>query len=145
MGPPGAGKGTQALNIAKHFSIPHISTGDIFRENLKKETPLGIEAKSYMDKGLYVPDDVTNRIVEDRLTWNDVKNGFIVKNNISYFVNILNVYSNLYISKCTDITKFDYIVYTDNEYTIMFDTLDGAYEFLRDQTPTQFIHPFPEE
>ena len=78
MGPPGAGKGTQALNIAKHFSIPHISTGDIFRENLKKETPLGIEAKSYMDKGLYVPDDVTNRIVEDRLTWNDVKNGFLL-------------------------------------------------------------------
>lgn len=78
MGPPGAGKGTQALNIAKEFNIAHISTGDIFRENLKKETPLGKEAKSYMDKGIYVPDEVTNRIVEDRLTWSDVTNGFLL-------------------------------------------------------------------
>ncbi|NBO79578.1 MAG: adenylate kinase, partial [Actinobacteria bacterium] len=78
MGPPGAGKGTQALNIAKEFNIAHISTGDIFRENLKKETPLGKEAKSYMDKGVYVPDEVTNRIVEDRLTWSDVANGFLL-------------------------------------------------------------------
>ncbi len=78
MGPPGAGKGTQAVNIAKEFKITHISTGDIFRENLKKETPLGKEAKSYMDQGLYVPDEVTNRIVEDRLTWPDTVNGFLL-------------------------------------------------------------------
>lgn len=78
MGPPGAGKGTQAVNIAKTLNIPHISTGDIFRENLKKETPLGLEAKSFMDQGLYVPDDVTNRIVEDRLTWPDTKYGFLL-------------------------------------------------------------------
>lgn len=78
MGPPGAGKGTQALNIANEFKITHISTGDIFRENLKKETPLGKEAKSYMDQGLYVPDEVTNRIVEDRLTWPDTANGFLL-------------------------------------------------------------------
>lgn len=78
MGPPGAGKGTQALNIAKSFNIPHISTGDIFRKNMKKQTPLGLEAKVFYDKGLYVPDDVTNRIVEDRLTWDDTQNGFLL-------------------------------------------------------------------
>ena len=78
MGPPGAGKGTQAVNISKTFNIPHISTGDIFRENMKKETPLGLEAKAFYDQGLYVPDEVTNRIVEDRLTWDDAKNGFLL-------------------------------------------------------------------
>lgn len=78
MGPPGAGKGTQAKFIAEKFSIPHISTGDIFRENLKKETAIGLEAKSYMDRGEYVPDDVTNRIVADRLTWPDAANGFLL-------------------------------------------------------------------
>ena len=78
MGPPGAGKGTQAKFIAEKFSIPHISTGDIFRENLKKETAIGLEAKSYMDRGEYVPDEVTNRIVADRLTWPDAANGFLL-------------------------------------------------------------------
>jgi adenylate kinase len=78
MGPPGAGKGTQAVSISKTFNIPHISTGDIFRENMKKETPLGLEAKAFYDQGLYVPDEVTNRIVEDRLTWDDAKNGFLL-------------------------------------------------------------------
>lgn len=78
MGPPGAGKGTQAVNISKTLNIPHISTGDIFRENMKNETPLGLEAKAFYDKGMYVPDEVTNRIVEDRLTWDDAKNGFLL-------------------------------------------------------------------
>jgi adenylate kinase len=78
MGPPGAGKGTQAVNIAKTLNIPHISTGDIYRENMKNETPLGLEAKVFYDKGMYVPDEITNRIVEDRLTWDDVKNGFLL-------------------------------------------------------------------
>ena len=78
MGPPGAGKGTQAINIAKTLNIPHISTGDIYRENMKNETPLGLEAKVFYDKGIYVPDEITNRIVEDRLTWNDAKNGFLL-------------------------------------------------------------------
>jgi adenylate kinase len=78
MGPPGAGKGTQAKFIAEKFAIPHISTGDIFRENLKKETPIGLEAKGYMDRGEYVPDEVTNRIVADRLTWPDAKNGYLL-------------------------------------------------------------------
>lgn len=78
MGPPGAGKGTQAANIAKLFNIPHISTGDIFRENMKKETSLGLEAKTFYDKGLYVPDEVTNRIVEDRINWQDAQSGFLL-------------------------------------------------------------------
>jgi len=71
VGPPGAGKGTQAQFLAAHFAIPHISTGDIFRANLKGETALGIEAKKYMDKGELVPDSVTNDMVKDRLNQND--------------------------------------------------------------------------
>ena len=67
VGPPGAGKGTQAVNLAAHFSIPHISTGDIFRSNLKEGTPLGVEAKSYMDRGELVPDEVTIGMISARL------------------------------------------------------------------------------
>jgi adenylate kinase len=78
VGPPGAGKGTQAVNLAAHFSIPHISTGDIFRSNLKEGTPLGLEAKSYMDRGELVPDEVTNKMVKDRLGKDDVRSGFLL-------------------------------------------------------------------
>jgi adenylate kinase len=78
VGPPGAGKGTQAVFLAEHYSIPHISTGDIFRANLKANTPLGQEAKSFMDRGELVPDSVTNAMVKDRLTHDDVANGFLL-------------------------------------------------------------------
>lgn len=78
VGPPGAGKGTQAVNLAARFSIPHISTGDIFRSNLKEGTPLGMEAKSYMDRGELVPDEVTNKMVKDRLNRSDVDGGFLL-------------------------------------------------------------------
>jgi adenylate kinase len=78
MGPPGAGKGTQAKFIAEHFKIPAISTGDIFRANVSQGTPLGVEAKSYMDKGEYVPDSVTNRMVRDRIDESDAVNGFLL-------------------------------------------------------------------
>ena len=78
VGPPGAGKGTQAVHLAAHYSIPHISTGDIFRANLKEGTPLGLQAKSYMDKGELVPDSVTNAMVKDRLTQADTANGFLL-------------------------------------------------------------------
>jgi adenylate kinase len=78
VGPPGAGKGTQAQFLAAHYSIPHISTGDIFRANLKASTPLGLEAKSFMDSGQLVPDSVTNEMVKDRLTHDDVVNGFLL-------------------------------------------------------------------
>ena len=78
VGPPGAGKGTQAVHLASHFSIPHISTGDIFRLNIKGETELGLLAKSYMDAGNLVPDSVTNDMVADRLTHDDAKAGFLL-------------------------------------------------------------------
>ena len=78
LGPPGAGKGTQAKLISEKFNIPHISTGDIFRSNIKGKTPLGIKAKSYIDKGQLVPDEVTIGIVEDRLQKDDCKNGFLL-------------------------------------------------------------------
>ena len=78
VGPPGAGKGTQAVQLAAHYSIPHISTGDIFRANIKNSTELGKKAQSFTDKGELVPDSVTNEMVKDRLTNDDVANGFIL-------------------------------------------------------------------
>ena len=78
VGPPGAGKGTQAERLAQRLDVPHISTGDLFRANLGQETPLGLEAKSYMDKGNLVPDDVTVRMVRERLADDDVEKGFIL-------------------------------------------------------------------
>ena len=78
VGPPGAGKGTQAVHLAAHYSVPHISTGDIFRANLKEGTPLGLQAKGFMDKGELVPDSVTNAMVKDRLTNSDTTNGFLL-------------------------------------------------------------------
>ena len=78
VGPPGAGKGTQAQFLAAHFSIPHISTGDIFRANLKAGTELGNQAKAFMDRGELVPDSVTNEMVKDRLTQDDAVQGFLL-------------------------------------------------------------------
>ena len=78
IGPPGAGKGTQASKLSEVFGIPAISTGDIFRENVKNETPLGLEAKSFMDSGAYVPDSLTNKLVRDRLKNPDCANGFLL-------------------------------------------------------------------
>lgn len=78
MGLPGAGKGTQASEIVKKFPIPHISTGDMFRKAIKDETELGKEAKSYMDRGELVPDEVTVGIVKERLSEDDAKKGFLL-------------------------------------------------------------------
>jgi adenylate kinase len=78
MGPPGAGKGTQAVFIAEKLGIPHISTGDIFRANVSQGTPLGVEAKKFMDAGEYVPDSVTNAMVADRLAQPDAQKGFLL-------------------------------------------------------------------
>ena len=78
VGPPGAGKGTQAQFLSEHYLIPHISTGDIFRANLKAGTPLGIEAQKFMDSGELVPDSVTNEMVKDRLAHSDTANGFLL-------------------------------------------------------------------
>ena len=78
MGPPGAGKGTQARFVADHFGVPAISTGDIFRANVSQGTPLGVEAKRYMDAGEYVPDEVTNRMVRNRIDEHDATPGFLL-------------------------------------------------------------------
>lgn len=78
MGPPGAGKGTQAAVIAEAFTIPHISTGAIFRANVGEGTELGQEAKGYMDRGEYVPDSVVNNMVQHRLAEPDTENGFLL-------------------------------------------------------------------
>lgn len=78
LGPPGAGKGTQAARLAERLSVPHVSTGDIFRANVAEQTGLGREAQAYMDRGDYVPDDVTNRMVADRLAEPDASEGFIL-------------------------------------------------------------------
>lgn len=78
MGPPGAGKGTQAKFVAEHFGIPAISTGDIFRANVSQGTELGLEAKRYMDAGDYVPDEVTNRMVRNRIDEADAEPGFLL-------------------------------------------------------------------
>lgn len=78
LGPPGAGKGTQAVRIANKYNIPHISTGDILRKNIKDGTELGKKAKEYIDKGLLVPDELVVAIVEDRLKEEDCKSGFLL-------------------------------------------------------------------
>ena len=78
LGAPGAGKGTQAKMIADKYGVPHISTGDIFRANIKNGTELGMEAKKYMDQGLLVPDELTVRILIDRVAQDDCKNGYVL-------------------------------------------------------------------
>lgn len=78
MGPPGAGKGTQSPRLVERYHIPAISTGDMFRAAVREETPLGVKAKTFMDAGQLVPDDVTIGIVQERLTKDDTKNGFIL-------------------------------------------------------------------
>lgn len=78
LGPPGVGKGTQASNIVEKFNIPHISTGDILRENIKNNTELGITAKSFMDKGHLVPDELVVSIMKNRLLEDDCKDGFLL-------------------------------------------------------------------
>jgi adenylate kinase len=78
MGPPGAGKGTQAKFVAEHFGIPAVSTGDIFRANVSQGTPLGLEAKKYMDAGEYVHDEVTNLMVRNRIDEPDAEPGFLL-------------------------------------------------------------------
>ena len=78
LGAPGAGKGTQAKKIAEKYQIPHISTGDIFRANIKNGTELGNKAKSYMDQGHLVPDELTCDLVVDRINQEDCKNGYVL-------------------------------------------------------------------
>lgn len=78
LGPPGAGKGSLAVKVAEDYKIPHISTGDIFRANIKAQTPLGVKVKAIIDSGSLVSDDLTCELVKDRLSQDDCKNGFIL-------------------------------------------------------------------
>lgn len=78
MGAPGAGKGTQAGDLAKHYGVPAISTGEIFRDNIRKQTPLGVEVKKLIDAGEYVPDDITEEIVAARIAEPDCAGGFLL-------------------------------------------------------------------
>lgn len=78
LGPPGAGKGSLAVKVAEDYKIPHISTGDIFRDNIKRQTPLGVKVKAIIDSGALVSDDLTCELVKDRLSKDDCKNGYIL-------------------------------------------------------------------
>jgi adenylate kinase len=78
MGPPGSGKGTQSKLITEKYHIPHISTGDMFRSAIRAKTPLGLEAKSFIDKGLYCPDDLTIKLIRERISQPDCKRGFLL-------------------------------------------------------------------
>ena len=116
LGAPGAGKGTQASKISDGFSLPHISTGDIFRENIKNRTPIGMLAKSYTDQGLLVPDEVTCQIVEERLGREDCKNGYMLDG----FPRTIAQAEAL-----DKITKIDLVVNIDVDFSLLLDRLCG--------------------
>ncbi len=116
LGAPGAGKGTQASKITDAYKLPHISTGDIFRENIKNGTPIGLQAKSYMDQGLLVPDEVTCKIVEDRISREDCANGFMLD----------GFPRNLFQAEELDkITKIDLVINIDVDFSLLLDRLCG--------------------
>jgi len=116
MGAPGCGKGSQATYLTARYSIVHISTGDIFRENISKGTPIGQIAASYINKGNLVPDDVTCDIVKDRLTWADVQNGFLLDGFPR------NVYQ---AEKLAEFTDIDYCVNMIADYQTIFNRICG--------------------
>ncbi|HBM81677.1 MAG: adenylate kinase [Clostridiales bacterium] len=121
LGPPGAGKGTQAKRISKKYDIPHISTGDIFRENIKNNTRLGIEAKKFIDKGQLVPDDVTVGIVENRIKLEDCKSGFLL-DGFPRTVNQAAALDKILISM--DL-KIDYVININVSSKILVERLSG--------------------
>lgn len=116
LGAPGAGKGSQAVVMAEHFNIPHISTGDVFRANIKEGTEIGVLAKEYIDKGLLVPDEVVDKIVEQRIRKEDCKNGFILD---GYPRTIAQAEA---LSKIVDI---DYVIDITVDYEIIVKRISG--------------------
>jgi adenylate kinase len=121
MGLPGAGKGTQAEKIVQKYHIPHISTGDMFRQAIKDETELGLKAKAYMDKGELVPDDVTIGIVRERLQKDDCKNGFLLDGfprTVAQAESLEQIVSELN-------KKIDYCLYIEVEQNILIERLTG--------------------
>lgn len=116
LGAPGAGKGTQATKIADRYGLVHISTGDIFRANIKNGTKIGLLAKSYIDKGELVPDEVTCEIVKDRLTWEDCKKGYLLDGFPR------NIFQADYLDKCA---KIDAVVNINIDFSLLMDRLCG--------------------
>jgi len=116
LGAPGAGKGTQASKISQAYNLPHISTGDIFRENIKNQTPVGVLAKSYIDKGQLVPDDVTCEIVEERLACDDCKNGYMLDG----FPRTIPQAEAL-----NKLEKIDVVINIDVDFSLLLDRLCG--------------------
>ena len=121
MGPPGAGKGTQAEKIIETYQIPHISTGDMFRKAIKDQTELGMEAKRYMDQGALVPDHVTIGIVKDRLSESDCKSGFLL-DGFPRTVDQAKALDEILTSLDS---KIDYVINIDVELNILKERLTG--------------------
>ena len=116
LGAPGAGKGTQASKIVDAYHLPHISTGDIFRENIKNQTQIGVLAKSYIDKGQLVPDEVTCKIVEERISRADCKNGYMLD----------GFPRNIFQAEMLDkITKVELVLNIDVDFSLLMDRLCG--------------------
>lgn len=121
MGPPGAGKGTQAALIKEYYNIPHISTGDMFREAMRNATPVGLEAKKYIDKGMLVPDSVTNALVKERLSQADCKKGFLLDGfprNIPQAEALDKIFEELNI-------KLDAVINIDVDFSVLVDRVVG--------------------
>lgn len=116
LGAPGAGKGTQASKISDGYKLPHISTGDIFRENIKNRTPIGLLAKSYIDQGALVPDEVTCKIVEERIGRDDCQNGYMLDG----FPRTIAQAEAL-----DKITKLDLVINVDVDFSLLLDRLCG--------------------
>ena len=116
LGAPGAGKGTQATKISDAYALPHISTGDIFRENIKNQTEIGLLAKSFIDKGQLVPDEVTCKIVEERIGRADCQNGYM----LAGFPRTIAQAEAL-----DAITKIDLVINIDVDFSLLMDRLCG--------------------
>ena len=116
LGAPGAGKGTQATRIAEKYNLPHISTGDIFRDNIKRQTPIGLLAKSYTDQGKLVPDEVTCEIVKGRLENEDCKNGYLLD---GFPRNLLQA------ETLNGFSKVDAVINSDIDLSLLMDRLCG--------------------
>ncbi|MBR2374775.1 MAG: adenylate kinase [Clostridia bacterium] len=116
LGAPGAGKGTQATKISDAYALPHISTGDIFRENIKNQTEIGLLAKSFIDKGQLVPDEVTCKIVEERIGRADCQNGYMLDGFPRTIAQ----------AEALDaITKIDLVINIDVDFSLLMDRLCG--------------------
>ena len=121
MGAPGAGKGTHARFLSEKYNIPQIATGDIFRANLREKTPLGLEAKTYMDQGLLVPDELTTNMVLDRLEEEDCKNGYILDG----FPRNLNQARALTEALAAKGDAIDHVIHLEIEQDIILHRMEG--------------------